>query len=471
MLKKLKKKFIGDKAFYRSVIAIALPIMIQNAITNFVSLLDNIMVGTVGTEQMTGVAIANQLIFIFYLTVFGSVAGAGIFGAQFFGRKDNGGIRHAFRFKVISATVISSLAILIFLIFGEDLIMLYLLGEGDVENIEMSLKYGKEYFVIMLFSFIPYSFMQCYSSTLRESGETVVPMKAGIAAVLVNLVLNAVFIFGLFGLPAMGSSGAALATVISRVVELGVVAVWTHRHSDRFPFIVGAYKSFRIPRDIAWGIFKKTVPLVFNEALWSLSIALLSQCYSIRSYDVVSAMNIANTITNMFTVAYIALGNSAGIISGQLLGAGKTDEAVDSARKMIVFSAATCLVFGGLLAAVAPFFPMIYNTEDSIRSLATSLIIVMAINMPIHAVAHACYFTLRSGGRTLITILFDSVYAFCVVYSTACVLCYLTDLPIVPIYFICQFAEIGKAIIGSILVEKRIWVRNIVDDKSTECAE
>ena len=154
MLKELKKKFIGDKAFYKAVIAIAFPIMIQNAITNFVSLLDNIMVGTVGTEQMTGVAIANQLIFIFYLTVFGSVAGAGIFGAQFFGRGDNGGIRYAFRFKVISAAVISSIAILVFLIFGEDLIMLYLMGEGEVENIEMSLKYGKEYFFIMLFSFI-----------------------------------------------------------------------------------------------------------------------------------------------------------------------------------------------------------------------------------------------------------------------------------------------------------------------------
>ena len=465
MLKKLKRLFVGDKAFYKMVLSVAMPIMIQNAITNFVSMLDNIMVGLVGTEQMTGVAIANQLIFIFYLTVFGAVAGAGIFGAQFFGNGDHKGVRYAFRFKVIASMIITLAAIAVFLVFGDGLIMMYLKGEGDVTNIEASLSYGKEYLLIMLVGFIPYSLMQCYASTLRESGETLLPMKAGIVSMLANLCLNTLLIFGFLGLPKLGSAGAAWATVIARFVEFAMVAVWTHRHKDIHPFIKGAYKSLHIPKKVAVDIFKKAMPLVINEGLWSLSVALLSQCYSTRGYDVVSAVNITTTVTNVFNVAFLALGNSVGIIVGQLLGAGKNDEAVDSARKMIAFSSAACFLFGGALAVVAPFFPMIYNTADSIKSLATSLILIMALHMPIHAISHACYFTIRSGGRTFITILFDSVYAFAIVYPFACALCYLTDIPIIPLYFVCQSIEIGKCIMGGIMVGKRIWVRNIVADK------
>ena len=464
MFKTIKRLFIGDRAFYKAVAAVALPIMVQNAITNLVNMLDNIMVGLVGTEQMTGVAIANQLIFIFNLTIFGAVAGAGIFGAQFVGKGDHNGVRYAFRFKIISALLLSAVGIAVFLLFGDQLIMMYLQGEGEVENIEASLRYGKEYATIMLAGFVPYAITQCYSATLRESGETVLPMKAGILSMLINLCLNAVLIYGLLGMPAFGSAGAAIATVIARVAELAVVVVWTHRHSTAHPFIKGAYKSMYIPKRTALDIFKKALPLILNEGLWALGMAMLSQCYSVRGYDVVSAVNISSTITNVFNVAFLSLGNAVGIMVGQLLGAGRNDEAVDTSRKLIAFSSAICLIIGGVLAAVAPFFPQIYNTTDSIKSLATGMILIMAMHMPLHAIVNSCYFTLRSGGRTVITILFDSVYVLGVVYPIACVICYLTDIPILWMYFICQSVDIGKCVLGVLLVSKRIWVRNIVGD-------
>lgn len=466
MLKRFRQLFIGDRKFYKTVIAIALPIMIQNAITNFVSLLDNIMVGGVGTEQMTGVAIANQIIFIFNLAVFGAVAGAGIFGAQFFGRGDHNGVRYAFRFKIISSLIITLGAIGIFFAFGEDLIMMYLKGEGDVGNIEAALHYGKEYLMIMLIGFVPYALMQCYSGTLRESKETLLPMLAGVAAVLVNLCLNAILIYGLFGAPAMGSAGAAIATVTSRFVEFAIVAVWTHRNYKKHPFIKGAFRSLRIPGKMALDILKKALPLIANESLWALGLALLNQCYSMRGYDVVSAVNITSTITNLFNVSFMSLGSAVGIIVGQLLGAGETEKAVDSARKMIAFSTATSVVFGGLLASVAPFFPLIYNTGESIRSLATTFILIMALHMPIHAIAHSSYYTIRSGGRIFITVLFDSVYALCVMYPFALIFATFTDMPIEPLYLITQFVELGKAILGITLVKNRkVWVRNLVEDK------
>lgn len=466
MLKKFKELFIGDKAFYKMVFAVALPIMLQNGITNLVGMLDNIMVGLVGTEQMTGVAIANQLIFIFNLAIFGAVAGAGIYGAQFHGNGNVDGVRFAFRFKLIVGTLITAIAVGVFLIFGEDLIMLYLKGEGDVANIEASLDYGVRYLRIMLVGLLPFALVQCYSGTLRETGETLLPMKAGIVSVLVNLCFNTLLIFGLLGIPALGSDGAAIATVLSRFVELFIVAFVTHKNSKRFPFIKGALRSLRIPLTLTFKIASKSAPLIMNETLWALGNALLTQSYSTRGYDVVSAHNIATTLNNVFIIAFLAMGNAIAILVGHKLGAGETEDAVVTARKLTFFSVAICFLFGGMLACVAPFFPLIYNTTDSIKSLATSLILIMATVMPISALSHAYYFTLRSGGKTFVTIIFDSFYVCVITFPLAFLLSRYTSLSIIPLFFFCQMSEIGKCIVGAFMVKKRIWVKNIVAEEA-----
>ena len=210
MFSKEKKKFIGDKAFYKMVLAVAVPIMIQNGITNFVGLLDNIMVGQVGTEQMSGVAIVNQLMMVYYLCIFGGLAGAGIFTAQYFGQKDNEGIRHTFRYKFWMALILTTGAALLLLFFGENLIQMYLNGSSDGGDLAAALYHGKNYLRVMLLGVPAFMMVQIYVSTLRECGETVVPMKAGIAAVLVNLCLNYLLIYGKLGLPALGDSGIAV---------------------------------------------------------------------------------------------------------------------------------------------------------------------------------------------------------------------------------------------------------------------
>ena len=226
MLQNLRKKFIGDRKFYKMVMAVAVPIMIQNGITNFVSLLDNIMVGRVGTEQMSGVAIVNQLLFVYYLCIFGGLAGAGIFTAQYFGQKDDEGIRHTFRYKIWIALILTLGAILIFIFGGETLIQVYLNGNCDGGDLQAALMYGKKYLSIMMFGLPAFMLLQVYVCTLRECGETVIPMKAGLCAVFCNLVLDYLLIFGKFGFPQLGVAGAALATVIARYIEALIVIVW-----------------------------------------------------------------------------------------------------------------------------------------------------------------------------------------------------------------------------------------------------
>ncbi len=460
------KKLIGNRAFYKMVLAVAVPIMIQNGISYFVSLLDNIMVGQVGTEAMSGVAIVNNLMMVFNVCIFGVVSGAGIFGAQFFGKGDHEGVRSTFRFKVILCGVAAILGIGIFLVFGEPLINLYLQGGGEVGDAALTLQEGKNYLMVMLVGLIPFCIVQTYASTLRETGETVLPMFAGIVAVFVNLIFNYILIFGHFGAPRMGVTGAAVATVIARFVETAIIVFWTHKRKDKNRFAEGAYKSLAIPMSLVKQICVKGTPLMINEALWSAGMAILLQCYSIRGLEVVAGVNIASTVANLFNVVFMSLGSSVAIIIGQLLGAGKMEEAMDQDCKLLFFSVAVCVVIGGVLALLSPLFPELYNTEASVKRLAAQFICIEALCMPMNAFAHAAYFTLRSGGKTVITFLFDSVFTWVVSVPLAFCFSRFTLLPVVMVYLFVKLADIIKCVIGYILIKKGVWMQNIVVKQS-----
>ena len=458
----IMSKYIADKNFYKKTLAIAVPMMIQNGITNFVSLLDNIMVGQLGTAQMSGVAIVNQLLFVFTLCIFGGCSGAGIFTAQYFGNGDHDGVRNTMRFKLLMCAVLLPIGLWFFITFGEKLIMHFLHADGDPEHIALALTNAKQYISIMLVGLVLQSFSQTYVSTLRETGETLLPMKAGALAVLVNLVLNYVFIFDHFGIKGMGVAGAALATTISRIVELGILVSWTHRHTDKNPFAVGLYKSFKLPAPLIGNIVRKGMPLMFNESLWSLGMTMLVQCYSVRGLSVVAAVNIAGVVFNVFSVVFIALGDSVAIIVGQLLGNNQMDEAKDTDTKLIFFSTMLTVAIAVVVIIVAPLFPMMYNTEPQVRTMATSMIRIVGLCMPINAFLHAAYFTIRSGGKTVITFLFDCGYVWCVPVVLAYILSHYTGANILVIYFLCNAADIIKAIVGYVLLKKGIWLNNIV---------
>ena len=462
MLKKFKNKFIGDREFYRYVLLLAVPMIIQNAITSFVSFLDNIMVGQVGTEQMSGVAIVNQLMFVFNICIFGGVSGAGIFGTQFYGKGDYKGQRYTFRFKLYTCVAITALALLLFGLLDTELISLYLSDTGSVGDISLALEYGKEYLSIMMIGLIPFAIGQTYINTIRETGQTLIPMIASAAAVFTNLILDYVLIFGIAGIPAMGVEGAAIATVIARFIECLIVIVWTHTHTDKNLYIVGAYRGLGIPRSILTDIFKKGTPLMLNEMLWASGMAVISQCYAARGLEVVAAQNISSTISNLFNIVYIQLGGCISIVVGQLLGAGKKDEAKDVDNKMIFFSVACCCVISVLMIMLGRLFPSIYNTQESIKELARVFIIISALVMPLCAFSHCTYFTLRSGGKTIVTFLFDSAYTWVLVIPFATLLARHTALPIAMVFFLVQFTELIKVIIGFFMVKSGVWLQNIV---------
>ena len=458
------KRFLGNRAFYRSVLTLLIPIIIQQFISSFVSLLDNVMVGRLGTEAISAASIANTVLTVFMLAVFGGLSGISIYGAQFFGKGDMDGMRYAFRLKAAFCVICSLLGIGIYLFLGEGFISRFLQGESNGGDLALTLREGTDYLRIMLWGIAPFAFVQAYASTLRESGETVVPMAAGVCAIVTNLFLNWVLIFGRLGAPAMGVHGAAIATVISRYLELTIVAVYTHRHTKKYSFMQGVYSQLRIPFPLIRKVLPTAAPLLVNEILWSLGMTFINQLYSTRGLNAVAALNITGTAWNLFCVIMFAMGSAVSIMVGQLLGAGKMQEARDTDRKLIFLTEVIHILIGLAMIIAAPYIPLLYNVGDEVRDLTRRLLIVAGLSLPIHSFAHVCYFTIRSGGKTLITFLFDAVYTWAVTVLLAFLLTRFTEMHIVEIYFCVQFIDLIKLFIGLLMLRSDFWAQNVVSE-------
>lgn len=464
--KKLLNKLFGDKSFYKLVFAVAMPIFLQNLITNFVSLVDNIMVGRVGTEQMSGVAIANQLIFVFNLAIFGAVSGVGIFTSQYFGTKNYDKMKDSARFMIWFSSVIYVIGMAVLILFDEQLISLFL-HQGNFEgDVALTLESAKSYLKIILFGLLPFTVSQIVTAVMRSANKTVYPMIAGLSGVAVNLMLNYVLIYGKLGMPVLGVRGAAIATIVSRFVEVFMLLGWAV--FKKAPFFVGLLKTIKVPLKNAKLYFVKGAPIFLNEVFWSLGMTLLVQCYSTKGLDVVAGFNISNTLVNMFNASLMSMGAAIGIIVGNKLGANDIDGAKDASIKLTVFSFLLCVAMGLIMGVASPFFPLIYETQAEIKTLATQLIIVASCAMPVQAVCNACYFTIRAGGKTFVTFLFDSVFVWVVSVPVAYCLSRFTSMGIVLIYIVICALDIIKSIIGIVMVNSGVWCNNMNNIESVE---
>lgn len=452
-----------EKLIYKKTLKIAVPMMIQNGITNAVGLVDNVMVGNLGTNAVTAVSIIGQLFFVFSLAIFGGLSGPGIYAAQYFGQKNIEGFRQTFRIKhwICGFCLIAGLCAFIFA--AEPLIGLYMRGEGsEVDPVE-TMTLAKDYLGVMLVGMVPFVITQIYASSLRETGDTFMPMMAGVASVVVDVVFNYLLIFGNFGFPKLGVQGAAIATVIARFVEMAIVLAVTFAKRKKYTFLQGAYKTLLVPRDVTAKIIKKGLPIFFNEFLWSAGIAVITQTYSTLGLDIVAGLNISNTLCNLLNVVFVAMGNAVGIVIGQLLGASEYEKAKKSSLKLAAFTGVICVVLTAILVGVSGVFPNLYNTTDDIKRLGQWFIVITALFFPVQGYLNALYFTMRSGGKTLVTFFFDSVFTWVVTIPLTLLLCTFSGLPVIGIYAIVQAADIIKVIVGFILVKRGLWISNIVE--------
>lgn len=216
---------------------------------------------------------------------------------------------------------------------------------------------------------------------------------------------------------------------------------------------------------MAKDIIKTGTPLLLNEAMWAAGMASLTQCYSLRGINVVAGFNITTTMFNLVNVAIMAIGTAISIIIGQLLGANRIEEAKDKDNKLIVFSLMLSVGVGIFVAAISPFFPQLYDTTEAAREIATRLMLLQALFFPVFSFINSSYFTMRSGGKTFITFLFDSVFVWVVSVPTAFCMSRFTDFNVFWMFTIVSAADLIKCAIGYVMLKKGMWIQNIVDDK------
>lgn len=452
-----------NREIYKKALLLAVPMMIQNGITNAVSLVDNLMVGKLGTESMTGVSIVGQLIFVFNLAIFGGLSGPGIYGAQYYGQGNMKGFQNIFRLKLWICLFCVAAGLSAFIFGGSSLIGLYLHGTASDIDASATLDYGLQYLHIMLIGLVPFAITQIYASSLRETGESLKPMIAGVISVIVDVVFNYLLIYGKFGFPRLGVSGAAIATVLARFVEMTVVIVWVHAKKKKHTFLSGIYRTIRVPLREMNVVIKKGIPIFLNEFLWAGGMAALTQCYSMRGLQVVAGLNISNAICNLLNVVFVAMGNAVGIIIGQYLGASRFEDAKKNSTKLMWFTGALCMILTVVLILCSKVFPACYDTSEEVRHLGQWFIVITALFFPLQGFLNVLYFTLRSGGKTFITFLFDSVFTWIFPVPMAFLLSRFTGVPVLGVYAIVQSADMIKVIVGYILIKKGVWVTNLVD--------
>ena len=532
MRKSLVKTFIGDKAFYRTLLVILLPLVVQQGFTSFVNMLDTLMVGSLGEESLSAVGVVNQILLVFNLTLFGGLSGISIFGSQFAGKNDVDGMRQSFRAKLYFGAAVLVIGIVVLATCGSSFIGAFMeaekaplsqitltpsvlqgmnsefgirnsefglwtagaLPEGMLASVEggvevytvslqnlaetrvaFAMQEGHDYLTIMLFGLLPFILVQCYAGSMREMGKTVAIMVASIVAILTNLVLNFLLIYGtreIFGITIWGAGlgvrGAAIATVISRFVEMFIVLIYAHLHQHKYVFLKGAFRNGYVPLSLLKRIAITGTPLLLNEVLWSLGMTFINQCYSTRGMTALAALNITSTAWNLFCIIMFAMGNAISIMVGQYLGRGDTKGARDVDTKLLFITVVSHIVLGAALAACSGFIPMLFDVSSKAQQLATRTLLIAGAALPIHAFLHGTYFTIRSGGKTFITFLFDSAYTWAVPAVLAFCLSRFTDMDVVSMYFCIQFIDTIKLIIGLMMLRSDFWANNIVADQNTK---
>ena len=448
-----------DTDFLKRFLKISLPVMMAAFVTFLVTFVDNIMVGSISNEAVSGVYAANEITFVFEISAFGIMEGAGIFLQQFNGIKDKEHIKQCFRYKLIFSLLFLLVFIPLIFFFGKNII--YIFCQKDT-NSELILKEGVDYLNLILLSYIPYVFGQIYCTSLREIGETKYAMYSSFSAIIANVLFNSLFIFGF----QMGVKGAAIATIISRIIEMFFFIFFSHY--KKMSYAYGVYQTMKIEKPLFIEINKKTWILFINEVGWSIGMILQSLAYSQRD-GVLSAISIVTTVNNILQILFNGLSIGIGVMVGSSLGRKDFDKAKDEAKKLILSGFYSAIIIGILLLILSPFIPQLYGKVDPLqKGLATELIIIVSVFLFARTLCASIYYILKAGGNSGITFFYDTGLMLLLYIPISWSLALFTSIDVKFIYLIICIIDLGKATFGLILMKKFNWARNLTTLKKDE---
>lgn len=460
-----KNTIFGNGQFYKSVLAIAVPIMLQQLIQSMVSLIDNFMVSGLGDVPMSGVNVAGQVLFVFMIFTNTICMTGGIFLTQFFGAKDRGGMQQAFMFKLLAGLVALIPYLMVCLVYPREILSLMVIGNTQAPLI---LDEAVKYIRIMSVVGIPMTISVSIASSLRDMGQVKIPLVVTVVATLTNTVFNYLLIYGNLGFPAFGVRGAAYATVIARSLEFIIFLVIYFR--SRPDFAIRFNRDFMVDGKLFKEILKKGALMLFCEMTWVLSETLTTAIYNGRGgADVVSGMASSFAIANLFFVAFGGIYSATTVIIGKTLGEGNLQKA--RTEKTWLLSGA--VVFGVAMTfvgfATTLIIPVVFGKlSPSAIAISRNMVILMAFFMPVWVLVNAQQAIARSGGDTKMGAYADAGITIVVMLPMLFLLARYTDIGPVQMYLCVKLLDIVRTLIFHFWLKKERWLNNLTCEHQPE---
>lgn len=453
MFKTLKLYSRGDREFLSNMLKIALPIMVQNLVTSSLNMADTIMVGKLGEVEIAAVGIANQYFFLFTMIIFGLCGGCSVFISQYWGKKDFINIKRILGLGLVSVLLVSIVFMAVGFINPGKIISLF---NKDSTVIDL----GGKYLFIVLFSYIFTAVTFIYSFSLRSIGNTVAPLIVNIAALLCNVFFNYVLIFGKFGAPALGVEGAAIATLIARAVEAIILIILVYKDNGVFAANLTELKDLNVE------FFKKSykiiLPVLLNDVFWAVASLIYSVVYGRMGTGATAAVQICNTVSNMFMVVTFGMASASAIMVGNSVGEGKENQAIDYAKKFMVISLYLSIILGLILALTAPLILYLFNVSDDVRSSTLIMLYIVSFIFVVRFMGLVIIVgILRGAGDARSALIIEGCTMWFIGVPLTIMGAFLFKLPVHLVYALAILEEVAKFILGLMRLKSRKWINNI----------
>ncbi len=444
------KFLFGDKKFLNTMLKLAVPIMLQNLIFASLNMVDGVMIGQLGESAVAAVGVANQIFFLVSLLFFGIGSGSAIFAAQYWGRKDTERIQSVLGLNLlmsISGAVIFSL---VAILFPVQVISIYSKDPAVISQ-------GSVYLQIVAFSYVITAISNSFAFVLRSTENVKLPLITSLVALSFNTFMNYGLILGNFGLPSLGVRGAAIATIISRLIEVVLLLLIIYRKKLPIAAKLPALLNFKILPITKF--FKTTLPVIATEIVWSFGITTYNVVYARIGTESIAAVNIAGTLDRIIFVVFAGLGNACAIMIGNQIGGKQNEIATSYAKKFLVFGALGATILGLTMYSFASPFLSFYKVSVVTINYTIKLIGLMALSLPVRSLNMILLIgILRSGGDTRVAFFIDAGSVWVVGVPMALIGAFVLGLPIHLVYLMVLADEVVKLAMGLYRFFSQRWI-------------
>ncbi len=444
------KSLFGDKKFLNSMLTLAIPIMLQNLIFASLNLVDGVMIGQLGDSAVAAVGVANQVFFLVSLLFFGIGSGTAIFAAQYWGRKDTERIHSVLGISLLLSISGALVFSLVAILFPVKVISIYSKDPSVITQ-------GSIYLQIVAFSYVITAITNNFAFVLRSTENVKLPLLTSLVALSLNTLMNYALVLGNFGLPSLGVRGAAIATVISRLIEVILLLTIIYRKKLPVAAQLPALLNFKIIPIKKF--FNTTLPVIATEIIWSFGITTYNIVYARIGTESIAAVNIAGTLDKIIFVIFIGLGHACAIMIGNQIGAGENDRATTYAKNYLIFGAIGAALLGFVMYLFASPLLTLYKVSDVTINLTIKLIGLMAISLPIRSLNLILLIgILRAGGDTRVAFFIDAGSVWVIGVPMALIGAFVLGLPVHWVYLMVLADEVVKLILGLIRYFSQRWI-------------